>query len=60
MTKPRTATPTVGFVDEYCALYQAVFPDVRSFEQFTFLQVGMLADLKRKTLPAIARAARVG
>lgn len=56
MTKPRTATPTVSFVDEYCALYQTVFPDVRSLEQFTYLQVGMLSDLKRKTLPAIARA----
>jgi SRSO17 transposase len=33
-----------------------VFPDVRSFEHFKQLHVGMLAEIKRKTLPAIAKA----
>lgn len=56
MTKARTITPTVTFVDEYCALFQDLFPDVRSFEQFKFLHLGMLADLPRKSLPAIAKA----
>ena len=34
MTQPRPATPTVTFIDEYCQLYQDLFPDVRSFEHF--------------------------
>lgn len=55
MTQARSATPTVTFVDEYCQIYQDLFPDVRSFEHFKQLQVGMLSEMKRKTLPAIAR-----
>ena len=56
MTKARPATATVTFVDEYAELYQDLFPDVRSFEAFKYLLVGMLSELKRKTLPAIAKA----
>ncbi|NER81066.1 MAG: hypothetical protein F6K42_16160 [Leptolyngbya sp. SIO1D8] len=44
----------MGFVDEYCDLYQDLFPEVRSYETFRYLHVGMLSDIKRKTLPAIA------
>lgn len=60
MTQARAATPTVTFIDEYCQLYQEVFPDVRSFEHFKQIQIGMLAEIKRKTLPAIAHAVRDG
>ncbi|MBV9389825.1 MAG: IS701 family transposase [Chroococcidiopsidaceae cyanobacterium CP_BM_ER_R8_30] len=56
MVEPRLATPTVAFVDEYCQFYQSLFPEVRSFEAFKFLHLGMIADIKRKSLPAIARA----
>jgi hypothetical protein len=42
MTQAKQATPTVTFVDEYCALYQDLFPDVRSFDHFKQLQIGML------------------
>jgi SRSO17 transposase len=57
MSKARQATPTVTYVDEYCRLYQNLFPDMRSFEHFTFVHVGMLSDIKRKILPAIAKVA---
>jgi hypothetical protein len=57
MTEPRSAKPTVKFVDDYCQWYQPIFPEVRSFEAFKNLHIGMLADIKRKSLPAIARAA---
>ncbi len=60
MTQARAATPTVTFIDEYCQLYQEVFPDVRSFEHFKQIQIGMLAEIKRKTLPAIAHTVRDG
>ena len=56
MSMPRTPKTTVRFVDQYCAYYRALFADVRSFEQFTALHVGLIAELPRKTLPAIARA----
>ena len=56
MTKARRATPTVMFVDEFAQRYQELFPDVRSFEVFKYLLVGMLSEIKRKTLPAIAKA----
>jgi SRSO17 transposase len=57
MSKARQAIPTVSFVDEYCQRYQGLFPDVRSFEHFKILHVGMLSEIKRKTLPAIAKGA---
>jgi SRSO17 transposase len=56
MTKARKATTTVTFVDEYAQRYQDLLPEVRSFEAFKHLLVGMLSELKRKTLPAIAKA----
>lgn len=49
--------PIVTFVDEYCQLYQDLFPDVRSFEHFKFLHRSMLSEIKRKTLPAIVKVA---
>jgi SRSO17 transposase len=55
MVTPRAAQPTLRFVDEYCELYAHLFPEVRSFEAFKYLHIGMISDLKRKTLPAIAK-----
>ena len=55
MIAPRKARPTVHFIDEYCDLYQPLFSDVRTFEAFKHLHVGMLSDIKRKSLPAIAK-----
>ena len=55
MVEPRPPYPTVQFVDSYCQLYQNLFPEVRSFEAFKYLHVGLISDIKRKTLPAIAK-----
>ena len=54
MDQPRAARPTLNFIDEYCADYRNLFSDVRSFEAFKHLHVGMISSTKRKTLPAIA------
>lgn len=54
MVTPRAAVPTVTFVDEYCAAYSHLFPEVRTFENFKYLHVGMISDIKRKSLPEIA------
>jgi SRSO17 transposase len=43
-------------VDEYCQLYEGLFPEVRSFEAFKYLHLGMISEIKRKSLPAIAQA----
>ena len=46
----------MSFVDQYCPLYGDLFPEVRSFEAFKLLHLGMISEIKRKSLPAIARA----
>jgi SRSO17 transposase len=53
MVKPRPAQPTVKFIDEYCETYRDLFPEVRTFEYFKYLHLGMISDIKRKSLPAI-------
>jgi SRSO17 transposase len=58
MTKPREPAPTVAFVDDYCTHYRAVFPNVRQFEQFTRLELGLVAETKRKSLPRLAQATK--
>ncbi|MEH2072207.1 MAG: IS701 family transposase [Nostoc sp.] len=54
MTQPRSPKPSIKFVDEYCA-YRNIFPEVRSFENFRNLHLGMISEIKRKTLPEIAK-----
>lgn len=56
MVSPRTAVPTVTFVDNYCAAYANLIPEVRTFENFKYLHLGMICDTKRKSLPAITKA----
>ena len=59
MTKARRATTMVMFVDEYAQRYQDLIADVRSFESYKHMLIGMLSELRRKTLPAIAKAVGV-
>jgi len=51
----RQPNATVGFIDEYCLLYRSVFEDVRLYECFKGLQIGIVSPLPRKTLPEIAK-----
>jgi SRSO17 transposase len=56
MTKPRDPIPTVAFVDDYCAPYRAVFANVRQFEQFTHLALGLVAGSRDQAqVPAAPR-----
>ncbi len=57
MTAVRPATQTVAFVDAYAAAYRDLFHDVRSFDHFTRLHLGLISDVARKSLPAIGRIA---
>jgi SRSO17 transposase len=56
MSAPRAPVTTLSFVDQYGALDQDLFPDVRSFEHFKWLHVGLIAEIPRKSLLAIAKA----
>ena len=56
VTPRREASPTVGFIDNYCQAYQNLFSDVRNYEAFKLLHLGMLSEIPRKSLPKIARA----
>jgi SRSO17 transposase len=55
MVKPRPARPTVKCVDTYCELYKDLFVEVRAYECFKYLHVGLISELKRKSLPEIAK-----
>ena len=55
MFEGREPAETIKFVDDYCEWYRKLFPEVRSYEAFKYLHVGMISDIKRKSLPEIAR-----
>ena len=55
MVERREPVSTVAFIDEYCQTYRNLFPDVRNFEAFKFLHLGIISEIPRKSLPAIAR-----
>lgn len=51
----RDAQPTVSVIDQYCQGYKDLFAEVRSYECFKYLHLGMLSPIKRKSLPEIAK-----
>jgi SRSO17 transposase len=51
----RDAQPTVGVIDEYCEAYKDIFPEVRSYECFKYLHLGIISAIKRKSFPEIAK-----
>jgi len=51
----REPASTIKLVDDYCQWYSKLFREVRGFEAFKYLHVGMISDIKCKTLPAITR-----
>ncbi len=57
MVKPRVAQETVKFIDEYYEVYRDLFPEVRSYEYFKYIHLGLISEKKRKTFPVIAEVA---
>jgi SRSO17 transposase len=51
----RDARPTVSVIDRYCSAYNDLFSDVRSYECFKYLHQGIISEIKRKSLPEIAK-----
>nr|WP_322682913.1 IS701 family transposase [Nostoc sp. DedQUE07]MDZ8128263.1 IS701 family transposase [Nostoc sp. DedQUE07] len=55
----RDAQPTVAIVDEYCAEYKDLFKEVRNYECFKYLHLGIISPIKRKSLPEIAKVVSI-
>jgi len=55
VTPRREAVNTVAFIDNYCQHYSQLFGDVRHFEAFKYLHLGILSEIKQKSLPKIAK-----
>ncbi len=51
----RDAQSTAAVIDEYCAEYKDLFKEVRSYEYFKYLHLGIISSIKRKSLPEIAK-----
>ena len=51
----RDAHSTVCVIDEYCSEYQDLFKEVRNYECFKYLHLGIISPVKRKSLPEIAK-----
>ena len=56
---PRDAHPTVAVIDEYCAEYKDLFKEVRNYECFKYLHLGIISPIKRKSLPEIAKVVSI-
>ena len=56
---PRDAQPTVAIIDSYCAEYKDLFKEVRNYECFKYLHLGIISQLKRKSLPEIAKVVSI-
>jgi SRSO17 transposase len=52
---PRDAQPTVSFIDKYCNDYKELFSEVRSYECFKYLHLGIISSIPKKSLPEIAK-----
>jgi len=55
----RDAHPTVAVIDEYCAEYEDLFKEVRNYECFKYLHLGIISPIKRKSLPEIAKVVSI-
>lgn len=55
----RDAHPKVGIIDEYCEEYRDTFKEVRNYECFKYLHLGIISTLKRKSLPEIAKVVSI-
>jgi SRSO17 transposase len=55
MTQPLATQPTLSFIDRYCQKYQQVFPEVRSYQAFKQMVIGIITPSQRKSLSEIAK-----
>ncbi|WP_019487089.1 transposase, partial [Kamptonema formosum] len=55
MIQPKIPQPTISFIDQYCGSYQKIFPEVRSYEAFKQIIMGILTPSKRKSLVTLSK-----
>ena len=55
MKHPKTPQPTISFIDQYCSNYQNIFSEVRSYEAFKQILMGILTPSKSKSLVTISK-----
>jgi SRSO17 transposase len=53
VTQPRAAALTINIIDQYCSQYQKIFPEVRSYEAFKRMLLGIITPSQRKSLTTI-------
>lgn len=46
-------------IDTYCAEYKDLFKEVRNYECFKYLHLGIISTIKRKSLPEIAKVVSI-
>ncbi|NEP08995.1 MAG: IS701 family transposase [Symploca sp. SIO2C1] len=51
----RAPQPTASVIDGYCQSYKDLFKEVRNYECFKYLHLGLVSPIKRKSLPEIAK-----
>ena len=56
---PRNPTTIVPLIDDYCQLYQRLFSDVRNYEYFKYLHLGLIYDMKKKSLPQLGKVMNI-
>ncbi len=56
---PRNPTETVPLIDDYCSFYSSLFSNVRNYEYFKYLHLGLISTVKRKSLPEIGKIVNV-
>ena len=56
---PRNPTETVPLIDDYCQCYQRLFSDVRNYEYLKYLHLGLISEIKRKSLPELSQVINV-
>ena len=55
----RDAHSIAPVIDDYCAEYKDLFKEVRNYECFKYLHLGIISSIKRKSLPEIAKVAGI-
>ncbi len=55
----RDADKTIPEIDEYCEHYKELFFDVRSYECFKYLHLGIITSIKRKSFAEISKVVGV-
>ena len=55
----RDAQGTIAIIDEYFAEYKGLFKEVRNYECFKYLHLGIISTIKRKSLPEIAKVVSI-